>query len=593
MPAPTTPATTHSELARLAQLEREKAALTERLRDAEASLERVRRAYTHALEQLQLLRRRVYVASAERAEVDATQLAFDAMFEQVQALSKQLDAAAAAAGDDEGGDDDEGAKTRSKTRRPPPGRRDLAETDLPVIRVELTDPELEDKAERIGFEESSRLGYERGGARRIVVARAVYKVPEPDAGTTADTTADTTAEPSPTSEAPPRIATTPLPRELFRRALLAPSMIAHVLVSKYLLGVPFYRLEQSFALQGFSLDRGTMSRYAEDVGATLGAIVEAARDEAMRTAFCLSTDATGVRIQPGPLHERKRGPCHKGHFFVVLADRDHVFFEYQERHTSAAVCAMFKGYSGYLQADAHAVYDALFAGRPPAGQPPDPAQGPPPKEVGCWSHCRRGFWEAAVCKDVLGVEGLRRIDAIFAADRALADLPPSRRQLRRQERVRPLVDAFFAWVEAESVVPRPRGYASAALGYARNQVGPLRRFLEDGRLRLENNGSERALRPVAAARKSWLFFGSDDHASAAAHLFSLVASCKLHRVDPESYLAEVIRVMPYWPRARYLELAPRYWADTRSRLDARELTQPLGHVTVPPPRPTEEQTTTA
>ncbi len=588
MSDPTTLPTTPAEVARVAQLEREKAALTERLRDAEASLERVRRAYTHALEQLQLLRRRIYVASAERAEVDAAQLAFDALFDQVQSLSKELDAAAAAAGDDEDGDDDEGAKSKTKRKRPPTGRRDLAETDLPVVRVELTDPELEGTAERIGFEESSRLGYERGGARRIVVARAVYKVSEP----TAEPDADDATDSSPTVQTSPRIVTTPLPRELFRRTLLAPSMIAHVLVSKYLLGVPFYRLEQSFALQGFSLDRGTMSRYAEDVGATLGAIVEAMREEAMRTAFCLSTDATGVRIQPGPLQERPRGPCRKGHFFVVLADRDHVFFEYQERHTSAAVCAMFKGYSGYLQADAHAVYDALFAGRPPVGQPPDPAQRPPPKEVGCWSHCRRGFWEAAVCKDTLGVEGLRRIDAIFAADRALADLPPSRRQLRRQERVRPLVDAFFGWVEAESVVPRPRGYASAALGYARNQVGPLRRFLEDGRLRLENNGSERALRPIAAARKAWLFFGSDDHAQAAANLFSLVASCKLQRLDPESYLTEVMRVMPDWPRARYLELAPRYWADTRSRLDADELARPLGPVSVPPPRTTEEQTTT-
>ena len=93
-------------------------------------------------------------------------------------------------------------------------------------------------------------------------------------------------------------------------------------------------------------------------------------------------------------------------------------------------------------------------------------------------------------------------------------------------------------------------------------------------------------------RKSWLFFGSDDHASAAANLFSLVASCKLHGIDPETYLAEVIRVMPYWPRERYLELAPRYWADTRGRLDASELARPIGHVSVPPPRATEEQTTT-
>jgi hypothetical protein len=148
------------------------------------------------------------------------------------------------------------------------------------------------------------------------------------------------------------------------------------------------------ALQGEPLDRGTMCRVAEDVGASLGAImgaslgaiVLAARDEAMATAFCLSTDATGVAIQPTPLADGKRQPCRKGHFFVILADNDHVFFEYQPRHTSAAVCEMFRGFSGYIQADAHAVYDALFRG--PSGPTLfDEATGPPlPSEVGCWSH---------------------------------------------------------------------------------------------------------------------------------------------------------------------------------------------------------------
>ncbi|WP_437821840.1 transposase domain-containing protein [Sorangium sp. So ce1078] len=110
----------------------------------------------------------------------------------------------------------------------------------------------------------------------------------------------------------------------------------------------------------------------------------------------------------------------------------------------------------------------------------------------------------------------------------------------------------------------------------------MRRFLDDGRLRLENNASERALRSIAVARKAWLFFGNDDHASAAANLFSLVASCKLHRLDPEAYLADIIRAMPYWPRERYLELAPRYCARTRARLVAGEMKLPLGPIAVPP-----------
>jgi transposase len=486
------------------------------------------------------------------------------MFAEVQRLERALDAA------DGAGDD---APPATKPAGRPHGRRDLATAALPEVRVEILDPALEGRAERIGFEVSTRLGYERGGPCTIVVARAVYK--DPDVTPPADAAPD----------AAPHIVRAPLPRELFRRCLLAPAMVAHLLVAKYMMGVPFYRLAQQFALAGIALDRGTMCRYAEDAGATLGALVEAARAEAFATAFCLSTDATGVSIQPGPLAERNgRGPCRKGHFFVVLADRDHVFLEYQPRHTSAAVCDMFRGFTGYIQADAHAIYDALFDGRPPRGQPPDPGRGRPPIEVGCWSHARRNFWEAAVCKHALGVAGLQRIDAIFAADAKLADLAPAQRQVARDAHVRPLVEAFFTWVHAEHARPRERGLVATALGYAVHQETPLRRFLTDGRLKLDNNAAERALRSsVAMGRKAWLFFGSDDHAQAAGNLFSLIASCKLHRLDPEAYLADVIRVMPYWPRDRYLELVPKYWAATRARLDATELARPLGHITVPPP----------
>jgi len=98
---------------------------------------------------------------------------------------------------------------------------------------------------------------------------------------------------------------------------------------------------------------------------------------------------------------------------------------------------------------------------------------------------------------------------------------------------------------------------------------------------MDNNSSENALRIVATGRKAWLFFGSDDHAQAAANLYSLIAGCKLHDLDPELYLAEIIRIMPYWPRDRYLELAPAYWAQTRARLDPLELNAEIGFVTVP------------
>jgi transposase len=545
-------------------------ALQERLAASQQSLASLRLAYTAALEQLQLANRRLFVAKAERHEAIPEQLKLDSLLLRVAELETELAQAEKAA-------EEAGAKahgnsptnlrkkpTSDSPKAPPTGRRNLAESDLPLVRVEITDPTLEATAERIGFEDTWKLGQERGGRRRIQIARVVYKVPTEDQST--------------------KIVTAPAPKELFRRSLLAPSLIAHILVSKYVLGVPFARQESLYRCQGEGLDRGTMCRYAEDAGATLGAIVAASRVHAMETAFCLSTDATGVAIQPTALPDGSRQACRKGHFFVILADQDYVFFEYQPKHTSAAVSEMFRGFTGYIQADANAVYDALFRGRasPTLWDEPDD---PPPKEVGCWSHCRRNFWDAAVCKHSEGVRGLRMIDELFAADGPLWKLPPSKRQKLRQEKLVPILDAFFTWARRESETPRPRGLVTKALGYALRQEGPLRRFLDDPRLKLDNNVSERNVRHIAIGRKNWLFCGSDDHAEAAANIFSLVATCKLHGLDPESYFTDVIRVMPYWPRERYLELSPRFWTQTRSRLNPEELKLPVGHITVPPPSP--------
>ncbi len=571
--------------ARVAALESENASLRGELARAHDALASLRARYHQILEELHLLKRRLHVAKAERLDdVADAQLAFDQLVAEAKALEKVLEHA-------EGHTDASAPpppppkkKERKKSSTKPTGRRKLSDCDLPEVRVEIPDPELEGKFERIGFDVSSRVGYERGGRRRVVCARVVYKdVVKPKLQTEG---ADTGGRPR-AAAAEPRadIRVAPMPKEIVPGGILAPSMIAHLLAMKYVLGVPFHRYEQQTAREGFKIDRGTMCRYAEHVGATLGCIVEAARKEAIATAFCIATDATGVAVQPTRI-EGKRQACKKGHFFVSLADRDHVFLDFQAKHTSLTVWEMFKGFRGYVQADAHAIYDALFKGLPPEGAAEKPGQcGPPPIEVGCFSHARRKYWEAAVCKHPLGLEGVRRIDAIFDADRALADLSPAQRKLRRDAEVRPVVDAFFTWAVEQKARLEGRGLVATALGYSLRHEAALRRFLDDGRLRMENNSAERALRPIAVGRKAWMFYGSDDHASAAGNVLSLVASCKLHDLDPEPYFCDVIKVLPYWPRDRYLELAPKYWRATRARLDPREIERELGPITVPPPLP--------
>jgi hypothetical protein len=104
-------------------------------------------------------------------------------------------------------------------------------------------------------------------------------------------------------------------------------------------------------------------------------------------------------------------------------------------------------------------------------------------------------------------------------------------------------------------------------------------------LQASHNRSERELRRIAVGRKGWLFIGSHDHGEAAGHIFSLVASARVHRLNPEGYLRDLFRVLAHWPRDRYLELAPKYWGQTRARLDVAELAAEIGPLTVPPPLP--------
>jgi hypothetical protein len=272
---------------------------------------------------------------------------------------------------------------------------------------------------------------------------------------------------------------------------------------------------------------------------------------------------------------------------VQIADRDAVFFEYVERETSAAVMELFRGYEGYIQADAKNVYDILF--REP-DEPPDPdiePDGKVRKEAGCWAHGRRYFFEsAAVAKEPVAREALYRIRRIFETDaRFWGRVAPSRRKLLREQFLKPEIDAFYVFARAElEKVQGQRGLLRSAFVYVTRQEDALRRVLENPHLKLDNNASERALRRVAIGRKNWLFVGSDDHAQTTANLLSIVASAKLHDLEPEEYVRDLLRVLPHWPRDRYLELAPKYWRATRERLDAAQLEAELGPLTVPPPR---------
>jgi transposase len=548
---------TPAPLARIAELEALLSAERERSAQLEREREVLRASHERLRLELELLKRRLFVAKAERVDTQQLELEFAQKLRALEEVAGTLSMGS--------GQQAQAESDKKKEKRKPSGRRDLKSLPLEEKRVEMSDPLFEElvaqgKAERIGFEESYKLAWQRGGMRRLVVARVKYRALGQD------------------GEA--QVETAPLPPEVLPRSLAAPSLLAHVLSEKFCDGLPLHRIEERAAREGAPLDRGTMSRWVEEAGATVGAtVLTAARQEALRTAFCIATDATGIAVQPEKRPDGARQPCRRGHYFVLLADKDHVFFEYTPRETSAAVEELFRGYSGYIQADAKSVYDVLF-------QKPDtpPKEDESPEEVGCWAHCRRKFWEATCAKSQVAREGLARIGRLFALEEGWSAQPPETRHRLRNAHLRPHLEAFFRWAEEEySKVRDERGLLRSALGYAVRQKAALLRLLDDGRLVLDNNRSERALRRIAVGRKAWLFVGSDDHAQSAGNILSLVASARLHGLDPEAYLRELFRVLAHWPRERYLELAPRYWASTRARLDSRELAAELGPLTVPPP----------
>ncbi len=553
MPTPT--AADSSADARIAALEAALSAERDRVAALLRERDVLRASHERLRQELELLKRRIFVAKAERVDSAQLELEFAEKLAELDRLG--------------GADPSEDSPTPTKTKARPTGRRDLRKASIEEVRVELSDPLFDDlvaqgKAERIGFEESCKLAWQRGGMRRLLIARVKYR--------TVDTQGRSVVE------------TTPMPVETFARSLAAPSMLAHIATEKHCDGLPLHRIEDRFARDGVPVDRGTMCRWLEDAGATLGATVVAAmKADALARAFCIATDATGVAIQPIRTHEKGHKPCRRGHYFVLVADRDHVLFEYTQKETAAFVGQMLHGFKGYVQADAKSVYDALF--RPP--DPDDPEDDPDravPHEVGCWAHARRKFWEATIARDVVAREGLARIGRIFELDAGWRAKPPSEIGRLRQVHLRPHIEAFFAWADQQyALVREQRGLLRTALGYAVRQRPALVRVLENGGLLLDNNRSERELRRVAVGRKAWLFSGSDDHADAASHLFSVIASARLHGLDPETYLRDIFRLLAHWPRDRYLELAPLHWASTRARLDPDQLAREVGDVSIPAP----------
>ena len=339
------------------------------------------------------------------------------------------------------------------------------------------------------------------------------------------------------------------PSRPISRGLPGPALLAHVMVGKYCDHQPLYRLSGIFARDGVELDRSTLAGWVGQGDALIDPLVAAVRRYVMANDKVHGDDTPVKVLAPGT------GKTRTGRLWVYVRDDRPAgdqapraaWFAYSADRGGEHPQEHLRGFRGALQADAYAGWPKLYAtGRV--------------QEVACWAHARRPWWDLFLDSkrdaDCVAAEALRRIRALYEIEEQIRGQPPEVRKAQRQARAGPLLEALQTWLQA--LLPRVsvKSDIAQAIGYSLNRWKALTRYVDDGRLEIDNNAAERALRGVSLGRKNFLFMGSDAGGERAATFYSLVETAKLNGLDPEAYLREVFTRIADHPNNRIDELLP-------------------------------------
>jgi hypothetical protein len=268
----------------------------------------------------------------------------------------------------------------------------------------------------------------------------------------------------------------------------------------------------------------------------------------------IHTDDTPVNVL-----DRKLNQTRTGRFWVYLGDKEHpqTVFTYTASRSRDGPREFLRNWSGYLQADAFGGYDGIYAGE----------VGGQVTEVACWAHARRKFYEARTSDGAASTQALAYIRLLYDVEDQARELSTPERQRLRQERAAARLEQFKAWLHAQQAEHGgpvlPKSPMGQAITYALNQWEALCAYTTDGDLAIDNNAAENALRRVAIGRKNWLFCGSDNGGHTAAVLFSLIATCQRHRVEPFAYLRDVLTRIAATPMSQLDQFLPDQWKAAR------------------------------
>ena len=347
----------------------------------------------------------------------------------------------------------------------------------------------------------------------------------------------------------------PAPERLVAGGMPTEATVAHVLVSRYADHLPLYRQAQILARQGIEIGRDTLASWVGTAANEMGPVVARLREILLGSARLFADETTMPVLDPG------RGRTKKGYAWAIArddrpwggVDPPAVVFRYAPGRGKEHAAKLLGDYAGILQCDGYAAYKSVSA------------SGDGITLAFCWAHVRREFFDLTKSGTApIAEEALRRIAALYAVEAEVRGKPPDVRRNARQTRSRVLAANLFTWLEAQLARLPGRSPTAEAIRYALNHREGLERFLDDGRIEIDSNVVERAIRPLCLSRKNALFASGDDGGSRWAAVASLIETCKMNDVDPQRYFSDVLtRLVNGWPQSRIDELMPWHWAPTK------------------------------
>jgi transposase len=341
----------------------------------------------------------------------------------------------------------------------------------------------------------------------------------------------------------------PLPPQVVEQGQAGASLIAHLILSKYDDHLPLYRQQHQLARLGVNFPRQTLCDWVEQGARWLQPVVRQIKAELLAGDY-LQVDETPVKV----MDPEVSGKCATGYLWVAGVPGGDVLFEFQPGRGQEYAWELIGAFQGHLQRDGYSAYGALARTRPQL------------IPVGCWGHGRRKFVEAAELENPAALEIVNEIRQLYLIERHARDecLTPVQRFELRQQLAAPILTALHPRLEVLREQSLPQSPLGKATGYVLNEWQPLNRYLEDGRLEIDNNLTENAIRPSAVGKKNWLFIGHPEAGWRSAVIYTVIGSCRRRGIDPWEYVRDVLPRLPGMKSSEIPTIVPARWQSARS-----------------------------